>query len=87
MKIAIAAACIALTTIPAPGVFAETTRAGGRVVIAHGPLANIGMPAMTMTFRVKEAVWLEQLKEGDRIRFVADNVKGSLTVVQLDRAN
>lgn len=70
----------------ADGLVRRVDRAAGRVIIAHGPLVNIGMPPMTMAFRVKEAVWLEQMKDGDRIRFVADNVDGRLTVVRFDKA-
>jgi Cu(I)/Ag(I) efflux system protein CusF len=39
------------------------------------------MPKMTMVFRVKDASWLDRLKEGDRILFAAENPNGVLTVV------
>jgi len=45
---------------------------------------NLNMPAMTMVFRVKEAGWLEQMKAGDKIRFMADNVNGAVTVVHFE---
>ena len=62
-------------------------KAAGKVTLSHGPLANLGMDMpMTMVFRVKDAAWLEQMKEGDKIRFVADNVNGAITVVQFERA-
>ena len=41
---------------------------------------------MTMVFRVKDAAWLDQIKEGDKIRFVADKVNGAFTVIQLELA-
>lgn len=56
------------------------------MTLRHGPLENLGMPAMTMTFRVKDPAMLGQVKEGDKVRFVADNVGGKLTVVQLEAA-
>ncbi|MFA6311225.1 MAG: copper-binding protein [Sterolibacterium sp.] len=70
----------------ADGVVKKVDKSGGKITLAHGPLANLGMPAMTMVFRVKETAWLDQMKEGDKVRFLADNVNGSLTVVELDKA-
>lgn len=70
----------------ADGVVKKVDKAGGKLTLAHGPLANLGMPAMTMVFRVKETAWLDQVKDGDKVRFLADNVNGSLTVVKLDKA-
>jgi Cu/Ag efflux protein CusF len=58
----------------------------GSVTLAHGPLTNLGMPAMTMTFKVSNAAWLGQMKAGDKIRFVADKVNGAFTVVHFESA-
>lgn len=44
------------------------------------------MPAMTMTFRVKEQGWLDRMKAGDKIRFVAEPIEGSLTIVKFEPA-
>ncbi len=55
----------------------------GKVTISHGPLANLDMPPMTMVFRVKDPIWLSQIKPGDRIRFVAERQDGALTVTAL----
>ena len=44
------------------------------------------MPAMTMAFRVKEAGWLDRLKVDDKIRFVAESIDGTLTIVRLEDA-
>ena len=59
-------------------------KAAGKVTVAHGPLTNLGMPAMTMVFRVKDPTWLDQMKDGDKIRFMADKVNGLLTVVHYE---
>lgn len=64
----------------------KVDKAAGKVTLAHGPLINLGMPAMTMVFRVREAGWLEQMRAGDKIRFMADNVKGVVTVVHFEPA-
>ncbi|MGE5468642.1 MAG: copper-binding protein [Ignavibacteria bacterium] len=68
------------------GTVKKVDPAGGKLTLAHGPLDNLGMPAMTMAFRVKDKAWLGQIKEGDRIRFVADYVNGAVTVVRYEPA-
>ncbi|MGJ5619091.1 copper-binding protein [Sulfitobacter sp. MF3-043] len=54
----------------------------GKVTIVHGPLSNLDMPSMTMVFRADELI-MAQLSEGKDIEFVADRVKGKLTVTAL----
>lgn len=71
----------------ADGLVKKVNKSSGKVTLSHGPLTNLGMPAMTMVFRMKEAAWIDQLKEGDRIRFMADRVNGAYTVVHFDRAD
>ena len=56
----------------------------GKITIKHGPLANLDMPGMTMVFRVKDPGMLDRVKEGDKIKFVADRMNGSLTVIQME---
>lgn len=75
----------ATQTAMTDGIVRKVDRAAGSVTIAHEALTNLGMPKMTMTFRVKERAWLDSMKEGARIRFVAANVNGALTVVALDQ--
>lgn len=67
----------------ADGVVKKLDQAAGRIVIAHGPLPN-GMPAMTMPFALKDAGWFGKLKEGQKIRFSIEDVKGVLTVQHLE---
>jgi Cu/Ag efflux protein CusF len=62
----------------------KVDKSAGKVTLSHGPLENLNMPAMTMVFRVKEAVWLDQMKAGDKIRFMADNVNGAVTIVHFE---
>ncbi|RJG05059.1 RND transporter [Noviherbaspirillum cavernae] len=56
----------------------------GKVTIKHGELKNLDMPPMTMVFRVKDASVLDQLKAGDKIRFVADKSGGQFTVTRVE---
>ena len=58
----------------------------GKLTIKHGPLTNLDMPSMTMVFRVKDPAMLDQVKEGDKIRFAADRVNGAITVMELKPA-
>lgn len=69
------------------GLVKKVDTSAGKVTLSHGPLPNLGMPAMTMVFRVKDAVWLDQMKVGDKIRFMADKVNGAFTVVHFEAAN
>ena len=68
------------------GVVKKVDKSAGKVTLAHGPLTNLSMPAMTMVFRVKDANWLDQMKAGDKIRFMADNVNGAVTIVHFEPA-
>lgn len=56
------------------------------VTIKHGPLKNLGMPGMTMSFGVKDPALLKQIKVGDRVNFTADMVNGAITVTKLELA-
>ena len=58
----------------------------GKVTIKHGPIENLGMPAMTMVFRVKDPAMLDRMKAGDKINFVAEKVNGAFTVIQAEPA-
>jgi Cu/Ag efflux protein CusF len=66
------------------GVVRTLHKQDGQMTITHGPLVNLGMGNMTMTFRVKSPALFEGVKEGSKIRFVAENVNGELTVVALE---
>ncbi|MGX0879497.1 putative cupredoxin-like copper-binding protein/Cu/Ag efflux protein CusF [Roseovarius sp. MBR-154] len=55
---------------------------GGKVTISHGPLVNLDMPSMTMVFRANPEM-IARMSEGQDIEFVAEPVKGKLTVTQM----
>lgn len=57
-----------------------------RVMLAHGPIANLNMPPMTMMFKVRDAAMLKRVKEGDKVRFRAEEVGGEYTVVRIEAA-
>ena len=54
-----------------------------KVTIIHEELTNLDMPAMTMVFNVADPAMLARLQAGADIEFVAERVRGKLTVTQL----
>lgn len=76
---------------PAAGPLAEgevrkVDREAGKLTIRHGPIANLGMPAMTMVFQVKDATLLERVRTGDKIRFAAEKEGGAYVVTRIEPA-
>lgn len=59
---------------------------GRKITLKHGPLKNLDMPAMTMAFQVSDPAMLGKVKVGDKVRFVAGNPGGRLTITQLEPA-
>jgi Cu/Ag efflux protein CusF len=68
------------------GTVKKIDKAGGNVTLAHGPIANLGMPPMTMMFKVKDPAMLKKLKEGDKVRFRAEETGGAYVVVRIEPA-
>ena len=66
------------------GTVKKVDKAAGKITIAHGPLENLNMPGMTMAFAVKNKAMLDQVKAGDKIRFVAMDMGGTLTGSSLE---
>lgn len=69
------------------GVVLSIDRSAANVTISHGPLLNLGMPAMTMGFQVGDPALLERVKPGDKVRFHADVVGGTFTVMNMEPVN
>ncbi|MBI5900323.1 MAG: copper-binding protein [Rhodocyclales bacterium] len=63
------------------GLVKKVDKSAGKVTVSHGPLPN-GMPAMTMVFKVKDMMWLDQMKDGGKIRFAADQINGVMTIIR-----
>ena len=61
----------------------KVDKAGKKITLRHGPLKNLDMPPMTMVFQVSDAALLDAVKAGDKVRFVASNPGGKLTVTEL----
>lgn len=65
------------------GLVKKVDKVGKKVTLSHGPLPG-GMPAMTMAYRVKDATWLDQMKEGQKIRFAADPADGGMSILRFE---
>ena len=58
-----------------------------KITIKHGPIDNLGMPPMTMVFRVKDPAMLEQVSRGDQVKFNADKINGAYTLTHIEKSN
>ena len=65
------------------GIVKKVNMKAKKVTIIHEELTKLEMPAMTMVFEVGSPDMLEKLKSGDQIEFVAERVKGKLTITDL----
>lgn len=68
----------------AEGEVRKVDKEAGKVTLRHGPIKNLDMPGMTMVFRVADPKMLDELKNGDKVRFSADRVNGAITVRHLE---
>jgi len=70
-------------TAMSAGEVLKIDKEAAKITLRHGPLANLGMPGMTMAFRVAQPAMLDQVNIGDRVHFVAEKAAGVLTIVTL----
>ncbi|MDB5526535.1 MAG: putative exported protein [Rhizobium sp.] len=89
IKLALTASLIVVTALAAyaaeftKGTVKKVDLKAKKVTIIHEELKNLEMPAMTMVFKVAGDAMMEKLKEGAKIEFVAERVKGKLTVTEV----
>ncbi|BDC45236.1 hypothetical protein PTKU15_85330 [Paraburkholderia terrae] len=50
--------------------------AASMVTLKHGAIENVGMPPMTMAFKVKDADMIKRVREGDKVKVRVENVGG-----------
>ncbi|MDH1255688.1 MULTISPECIES: copper-binding protein [Comamonas] len=53
------------------------------IVLRHGDIPNLDMPAMTMGFEVADKKMLDGLKVGDKVKFQAEAIKGKAIVTEI----
>ena len=57
-----------------------------KVTVRHGELKNLGMPPMTMVFRVQDAGVIGNLRPGDKVRFRAEQQGGGYFITRMEAA-
>lgn len=65
------------------GVVQEIDKTGKTITLKHGPITNMHMPAMTMSFGVKDAAMLGKVSVGERVNFTVENVNHAPTVTMI----
>lgn len=61
----------------------KVDKSAGKITLKHGEIKNLGMPPMTMVFRVQDPALLDKFKAGDQVQFTADQIKGAYVVLTL----
>jgi Cu(I)/Ag(I) efflux system protein CusF len=82
------AACAGAFAAPVmvQGEIRKVDKDAAKLTIKHADIPNLGMTPMTMVFKVQDKAMLDQVAEGDKVRFAADKVGGMLTVTVLENA-
>jgi Cu(I)/Ag(I) efflux system protein CusF len=62
----------------------KVDKEAAKITLRHAPIESLGMPAMTMVFRVADPKMLEQVKEGEKVRFSADRRNGAITLTSIE---
>lgn len=57
-----------------------------KLTIKHDEIKNLGMPPMTMVFQVKDPAMLDHVKQGDKVRFHAEQVGTATVVIHIEAA-
>lgn len=83
------------TATPAPAATDDRHTAGeirkvdtaqGKLTIRHEEIKNLGMPGMTMMFKVKDPSMLSRVKVGDTVQFVVEKQGSALVITELKKA-
>ena len=91
MKLKALLSAAAITAFATTAVAADYTKGqvkkidakSGKITIKHEELKNLDMPAMTMVFVAKDDDVMSKLVSGKSIEFVAERIKGKLTVTEV----
>ena len=65
------------------GEIRKVDKSAGKLTIKHGEIKNLEMPAMTMVFQVRDKAMLDQVKQGDKVKFSVVEEKGKMVVTEI----
>jgi Cu(I)/Ag(I) efflux system periplasmic protein CusF len=69
---------------PLDGEVTRINKETSKISIRHGPLPQFDMPAMNMVYAVKDPAFLDKVKVGAKVKFTADKIDGTFTVLSID---
>ena len=58
-----------------------------KITLKHEALENLGMPPMTMVFRLEKVSLIEKVKVGDRVMFRAEQINGAFVVTEMNKVD
>lgn len=61
-------------------------RDAGKITLRHGEIQHMDMPPMTMVFVVRDKTLLDKTSVGAKVRFMATNENGQMTVTDIQPA-
>lgn len=64
----------------------KVDKAGKKITLKHGEIKHLEMPGMTMAYQVKDAAILNNVKAGDKVRFMAEKSGSVVVVIAIQKA-
>ncbi|MBP28037.1 copper-binding protein [Methylobacterium sp.] len=68
------------------GTVQKIDEAAGKATLDHERIPNIDMDAMTMAYKVQDPALLKGFKPGEKVRFSADRINGSIAITRIQKA-
>ena len=76
----------AAATDKSNGEVRKIDKEGRKITLKHGEIKNLGMPGMTMVFKVRDATLLDKAQVGSKVKFVAASADGEIFVTAIEAA-
>ena len=58
-----------------------------KITLKHEAIENLGMPPMTMVFRLEKASLIAKVNLGDRVMFRAEQINGAFVVTAMNKVD